>query len=249
MTLRIEHKLASRLSSRQTEDRGFAFDVPQFLLTAEEDRRPMIWGAAAAAVLHLILFLITLPQMRQEVRTLDRPQRAYVIQAVRFQPPEPSQAPTAPPKPKARKVPIPDPTPDLPEPILDERFVAPPIELPQVGDGYAIASVPDAPPGPGGGSGTALHLGGDIAPPVKVFGPQPGYTEEARQARVQGVVILQAIIDVLGNVTNVRVLKGLPEGLAESAVATVQTWRFRPATLDGEPVPVYYNFTVNFSLQ
>ena len=45
------------------------------------------------------------------------------------------------------------------------------------------------------------------------------------------------IIDEEGNVTQVRVLKGLPEGLAESAVATVQTWRFKPATLKGQPVP------------
>jgi protein TonB len=92
-------------------------------------------------------------------------------------------------------------------------------------------------------------MGGDIAPPVKVFSPQPGYTEEARQARVQGIVILQAIIDAEGNVTDVRVLKGLPEGLAESAVETVRNWRFKPATLEGKPVPVYFNFTINFSLQ
>jgi len=73
--------------------------------------------------------------------------------------------------------------------------------------------------------------------------------QSCRQARIQGVVILQAIVDSLGNVGYVKVLKGLPEGLTESAVQVVQEWRYEPATLHGEPVPVYINLTVNFSLQ
>jgi len=249
MALHLDRKLAGTLSAPRPKERGLALGVPHFLLAQEEDRRPLVWGTAVAVVLHLVLLLVTLPQIRQEIRAVQRLQKVYVIQAVRFKPPAPTQAEAAPPQRKARKIPVPDPTPDLPEPILTERYAAPPIELPEIGDGIAFASIPEAPPGPGGGPGTAFQMGGDIAPPVKVFGPQPGYTEEARQARIQGVVILQAIIDVLGNVTQVKVLKGLPEGLAESAVSTVQTWRFRPATLEGEPVPVYYNFTVNFSLQ
>jgi protein TonB len=208
----------------------------------------MAWGTAVAVVLHIALLLISLPQIRQEVRAAPPPQRAYVIHQVRFKPPQQTQSQTAPQR-KARKVPIPDPTPDDPEPILTEVYEAPPIEMPVIGEGE-FADIPDAPPGPGAfGSGSALEIGGDIVPPVKVLSPQPGYTEEARQARVQGVVILQAIIDTVGNVTEVRVLKGLPEGLAESAVTTVRTWKFKPATLEGKPVPVYYNFTINFSLQ
>ena len=250
MTLRLDQKLSARLSpsTGAREQRRLATGVPQFILAAEEDRRPLVWGAAAAFALHAVLLLITLPQIRHEIRAAPKAPKAYVIQTVRFKPPQPSQAQAVPQR-KVRKVPIPDPTPDLPEPILDERYLPPDIELPEIGDGVVLSDIPEAPPVPGGGPGTALHLRADIKPPVKLFGPQPGYTEEARQARVQGVVILQAIIDALGNVTQVRVLKGLPEGLAESAVATVQTWRFEPAVLDGAPVPVYYNFTVNFSLQ
>ena len=44
-------------------------------------------------------------------------------------------------------------------------------------------------------------------------------------------------------------LKGLPMGLEESAVDAIKTWRFKPATLNGKPVMVYYNLTVNFKLQ
>ncbi|MCE2559594.1 MAG: energy transducer TonB [Acidobacteria bacterium] len=83
----------------------------------------------------------------------------------------------------------------------------------------------------------------------RTFAPRPNYTEEARRARVQGVVILQAVVDAVGNVGYVKVLKGLPEGLTESAVQVVEQWRYEPATLNGEPVPVYINLTVNFSLQ
>jgi protein TonB len=249
MALRLDRKLGGTLTGARTDkERGIALGVPSFIFAEEADRKPMAWGSAVAVAVHIGLLLITLPQIRQEVRAATPPPRAYVIHQVRFKPPQPSQAQSAPER-KARKVPIPDPTPDDPEPILEEIYEAPPIEMPAIGDGD-FALIPDAPPGPGAfGAGSALEIGGDIVPPVKVFSPQPGYTEEARQARVQGIVILQAIIDPQGSVTDVRVLKGLPEGLAEAAVATVRTWRFKPATLEGKPVPVYYNFTVNFSLQ
>ena len=55
--------------------------------------------------------------------------------------------------------------------------------------------------------------------------------------------------DEQGNVTNVEVLKGLPMGLAEAAVSAVKQWQFKPATLNGKPVAVYFNLTVNFQLQ
>ena len=85
--------------------------------------------------------------------------------------------------------------------------------------------------------------------PVRLGGAQPAYTELARKARIQGVVIVEAIIDKEGRVTNVRVLKGLPMGLDQSAVDAVKSWRFKPATLNGRPVSVYYSLTVNFRLQ
>jgi TonB family protein len=92
-------------------------------------------------------------------------------------------------------------------------------------------------------------LTGDITPPVKIFSPQPQYTEEARLARIQGVVILQTIVDCEGNVTNITVLQGLSHGLTEATVDAISQWRFEPATINGIPISVYYNLTVNFRLQ
>ncbi len=93
-----------------------------------------------------------------------------------------------------------------------------------------------------------MSVSGNVVAPVKVFAPQPQYTEEARRARIQGVVIVQAIIDCRGFVTEVSVLKGLPLGLSEAVVSAISQWRFEPATLDGRPISVYYNLTVNFRL-
>ena len=88
-----------------------------------------------------------------------------------------------------------------------------------------------------------------MTPARKLFSPAPQYTEMARRARIQGIVIVQAIIDERGSVRVVDVLKGLPMGLTESAVAAIEKWKFQPATRDGKPVAVYYNLTSNFQLQ
>lgn len=84
--------------------------------------------------------------------------------------------------------------------------------------------------------------------PVKVRDVKPEYTELARAARIQGVVILRTLIDDEGNVVDIEILKELPMGLSEAAVDAVKQWKFEPATLGGEPVPVNHNVTVNFKL-
>jgi TonB family protein len=93
-----------------------------------------------------------------------------------------------------------------------------------------------------------LRVGDEVMPPVKLSGDKPEYTEAARQARVIGAVILEAVIDEHGAVNSPRILKGLPMGLDGAALEAVKTWRYRPATLHGEPVPVYFVLTVSFKL-
>lgn len=89
----------------------------------------------------------------------------------------------------------------------------------------------------------------DVTPPRFVWRPPPSYTDEARKAGIEGVVIVQAIILADGTVGDVKVLKGLGKGLSEAAVEAVREWRFEPAFHEGRPVPVYYNLMVNFRLK
>ena len=80
-------------------------------------------------------------------------------------------------------------------------------------------------------------------------GRQPQYTEAARKERIQGIVITQALIDESGDVAEVWVLKPLPLGLDLAAIEAICSWKYKPATLDGRPVPVYFNLTTTFSLE
>jgi TonB family protein len=92
------------------------------------------------------------------------------------------------------------------------------------------------------------RLDGSIKPPEPLSRVEPVYTEEARQARVSGIVIVEAQIDETGVVRNVSVVKSLPFGLGDSAAEAVRRWVFAPALLDGKPVPVIFNITINFKI-
>jgi TonB family protein len=108
----------------------------------------------------------------------------------------------------------------------------------------ASVSLAQTPPA----QGPPYRVGDNVTRPEKIAGRPPVYTEEARLARVTGVVILETVIDEQGNVTDVKVLKSLHEGLDQAAMEAVRTWKFKPATLAGRPVPVYYTLTVNYTM-
>lgn len=78
--------------------------------------------------------------------------------------------------------------------------------------------------------------------------PEPGYTEEARLNDVEGVVRLRAVLSSSGQVTYISVIKGLPDGLTEKAIAAARQITFTPAQKDGRPVSQYvvieYHFTI-----
>jgi TonB family protein len=78
---------------------------------------------------------------------------------------------------------------------------------------------------------------------------KPEYTVAARREKVQGKVVLESIIDEEGNIANLRVLEGQPMGLDLAASEAVCGWRFKPASLDGQAVKVYYVLTVNFKVE
>lgn len=218
-------------------------DFSTFADEDAEDRKIRKFAIVGAVILHLLFLIIQLPEIMEAQDTEKQKAKVFVIKQVQFKPPPPQQKQELP-KPRAKKVPIPDPTPDEPEPIRDVEDIEPDVDLP---DTDVIFGVPEGPP-PTEPTGPIL-VGGDVKPPEKIYAPQPQYTEIARKARIQGVVIVQAIIDKGGMVTNVKVLKGLPMGLEQAAAEAVKKWKFKPATLNGKPVSVYYNLTINYRLQ
>ena len=77
---------------------------------------------------------------------------------------------------------------------------------------------------------------------------EPTYPEAARKARMEGVVILEAIITDHGTVEEVKVLKSVNPLLDASATRAVQSWKYKPTTLNGRAVRVYLTVTVTFNL-
>jgi len=80
-----------------------------------------------------------------------------------------------------------------------------------------------------------------------VYDVAPKYPPEAGRARIEGTVVLLAVIGKDGTVQDVRVQSGLPV-LAEAAIEAVKQWRYRPYLLNGEPVEVDSQITINFNL-
>ena len=122
------------------------------------------------------------------------------------------------------------------------------------GDGAGEKPAPPPPPPPPPApepkkEDGPLRVGGDVKAPVAINRAKPDYTDAARKAHINGVVIVEAVVNKQGEVEQVKVLKGLPMGLSEEAVEAVKKWRFHPGTLNGEPVEVIFNLTVNFTLE
>ena len=93
--------------------------------------------------------------------------------------------------------------------------------------------------------GLPRYVRAEVRAPRKIRSVDPRYTGRAREACIEGTVILQAVITKAGTVRAVSVLRSLP-GLTDAAVTAIRRWKFEPATLDGRPVDVYYNVAVNF---
>ena len=125
-----------------------------------------------------------------------------------------------------------------------------------IGSGTGPGAGPGSGGGFGGGSGGGVGsgqgpyvVGGGVRPPAPVFQPLPMYTENARKARVEGIVLIQAIVRKDGNVDSFKVLRGLGYGLDESAIGTIASkWKFKPGTYNGQAVDVQCNIEVSFRL-
>jgi periplasmic protein TonB len=108
---------------------------------------------------------------------------------------------------------------------------------PGVGEGYG-----------GGAGGGAYKVGGAVLAPRPLAMSDPDYTEQAREAKLQGMCLLKLIVGADGKPRDIHVIRSLGMGLDEMAMAAVSQWTFAPATKDGTPVPVLISVQVVFKL-
>jgi protein TonB len=145
----------------------------------------------------------------------------------------------------------------LPEPVRRPAELAfvpdlppPPPPPPLSAASPQPAAAPDDLASPGArpeAEAAPVRVGGSIPEPRKTRHVNPVYPETARNARVQGVVILECTISPRGRIVSIKTLRGVPL-LSEAAIEAVKQWEYAPTRLNGVPVPVIMTVTVNFKL-
>ena len=209
----------------------------------------MLWMAFGLAVLvHFGVLLVQLPKINARMYQPEA-HRYLVVKKYTPPPPKVEQRRAAPPQRIVRKVPLPDPTPDEPEPIREPEPEILTNPIPE--DVEILLGEPEsfAPPPP-----TESVLAGvaGVTSPVLIQESKvtPEYPEIARAARIDGSVILQAVIHKDGTVGEISVLRCTRGymGFEDAAVQAVAQWHYEPATQNGKPVDCYFTVLVNFEL-
>jgi periplasmic protein TonB len=113
------------------------------------------------------------------------------------------------------------------------------------GTGHSASPAVAPPPPP---MKRVVRVGGDLKPPKQTYNEEPRYPVIAKQAQIQGTVIIDAVIDEHGDVVQARVVSG-PALLIPSALQTVLKWKYEPSYLNGEPISVEMHVEVHFVLQ
>ena len=215
----------------EAERRRLEIDQAEGWLRSDPAQRRIVTRALAAAlVLHGVILIAKMPDWGPNPVRVDAPQaQSMKVQFLR-PPPPPPKAPPQPVEPVKKKIARPAPTPDEPEPIKP----APPPPVP---------SPSTAPPSPV----PAQDMG-----PIRVSpgqGPglikkvEPRYPEIARTARMEGDVVVDAVIRKDGTVSNVTVLRSTSGMFDQACIDAVRQWRFTPG-----PQDVVLTVTVHFTL-
>ena len=95
---------------------------------------------------------------------------------------------------------------------------------------------------------TVYHVGVEVKPPRPTYAPEPNYSDAARYEKFQGTLVVNLVIAKDGSIHQLHVIRPLGLGLDEQAEARLQTWKFSPATRNGQPVAVEMNIEVSFNL-
>lgn len=207
------------------------FDQAAHWLETDRAQRRLITRALVAAVaLHATVLVARMPDWGRNPVRVDAPAEQQMKVQFLKPPPPPPKAPPKPPEPEKKKIPRPDPTPDEPEPIKEpppsppSEVTAPPAPLPVQETGPVRVS-------PGQGPGLIKKV-------------EPQYPPIARSARMEGTVVVDAVIRKDGSVSEVKVLKSSSAMFEQACIDAVQQWRFTPGSQD-----VILTVTVRFTLQ
>jgi protein TonB len=114
--------------------------------------------------------------------------------------------------------------------------------------GLPEAPPPPPPPPPPPAQGP-IRVGGQISPPTLLHRVEPIYPSVAIAAHIEGISILETIVDEEGRVTDVRVLRSASGVLDREAIAAVRQWRYTPVVLNGKPVKFILTVTLSFRLE
>ncbi|HET6267776.1 MAG TPA: energy transducer TonB [Acidobacteriota bacterium] len=135
---------------------------------------------------------------------------------------------------------------------------SPEMSVPGNQDGPGAAASQGNGAGNGKGSGSGIGEGNELSiinvelasePPVLIKKVDPVYPERARTMRIQGFVVLRAVIGITGQVEDIQVVRSDHPWMMKAAVDAVQQWQYSPAIMGDRPVRCYLNVTVRFYLR
>jgi len=220
----IDHTPGGMTDAERT--RGELDEVEQRFVRDPAERRIVARALAAAVVLHATVLVARMPNWGPDpVRVESIQEQAMKIQFLKPPPPAPKE-PEKPPEPEKKTIPKPDPTPDEPEPV-----VAPPPPPPE-----PVAQAPTPQPGP-------IRVAAGQGPGV-IKKVEPQYPPIARAARLEGTVVVDAVIRKDGSVSDVSILRSSNRLFDQACLDAVRQWRFTPGSQD-----VILTVTVNFTLR
>ena len=111
--------------------------------------------------------------------------------------------------------------------------------------GVLSGAVPPAPAAINSAPKRPVRVGHGVKAPRLILGPQPVYPILARQARISGAVVIDAVIDTRGNIVEMRTVSGHPI-LALAAMEALRHWKYEPTILGGEAIPIELLVTLTF---
>jgi TonB family protein len=111
-----------------------------------------------------------------------------------------------------------------------------------------LTSASSSPTDLSGSSSPSYQVGGAVSAPVLLIAPAPDYTLKARQAKISGMCVIAAIVDANGMPQKIEVKRSFDPELDQNAMAAVSRYRFKPARVDGQAVPVLINIQVKFQI-